>query len=218
MVMEPKYLAEEVIIHPNHLHWFIAIFHVCFLGGHSATKTIKSSFFHGSYIYIWDVPNLKKNRELAPTTSNHLNETQTRHRVVTKSESPESTAQATAPRPSCGQGKLHSEPMLINFFGGDMFVFKMGYIYICKYIHTYGTRNRRIPSVAQKTRCLWGKPPLGFHHVPLLAPCCHFGFFVTMIRKKNAWALRLEKGLEGWIGKLWDPKATPWASIIDSNQ
>ena len=105
--------------------------------------------------------------------------------------------------------------MIVLFPNGPLYLGSLlKFPMLCIYIYTYGTRNPRIPSSAQKTRCLRGKPwvleMLGFHHVPLLAPCCHFGFFVTMIRKKNAWALRLEKGLEGWIGKLWDPKATSY--------
>ena len=52
-----------------------------------------------------------------------------------------------------------------------------------------------------------------------LAPCCHFGFFVTMIRKTNAWALRLEKSLEGWIGMIWyqKPHVNGFQIYIDWN-
>ena len=119
-------------IHSTKNPWFIfidlyiAIFHVCFFGVAFNKKTNNILilpwiiyiyiYIHNIYIYMMYLK--KQNGELAATTSNHLNETQTRHRVVTKSESPESTAQATAPRPSCGQGKLYSEPILINFFRG----------------------------------------------------------------------------------------------------
>ena len=108
-----------------YLHWFIAIStFVFFLGGHSTKKTIKSAFFHGSYIlyiyvyiYIYMMYLIKTKRGTGTT---HIqpppNETQTRHRVVTKSESPESTAQATAPRPSCGQREIAFRTNVDEFF------------------------------------------------------------------------------------------------------
>ena len=77
-------------------------------------------------------------------------------------------------------------------------------------IYTYGTRNRRIPSVAQKNTMFTGKT-LGFGNVGFSS--CSTACSMLPLRlfaKKNAWALRLEKGLEGWIGKLWDPKATSY--------